>query len=325
MAQLVSIIIPCFNAERWISEAIQSCLDQTYQPIEVIVIDDGSTDKSLEVIKSFGDKIRWETGPNRGGCAARNRGIKLANGSYLQFLDADDLLHPNKIASQMLVIAGRTDVAVNGRLVRFSGPAPAWSTLQLPDCPSFEISALEFGIRKRLGEICRWVNPANDPVIGHSLPHCWLIPKELAYKIGDWDESLTMAQDNEHFDRLYLEAHGVCFDGTSVVGYRIGNQSSVSAGRSRAHAESLLRYCEASRRVLEHDNSVRARISVARGYYFCVQTMYPQHPDLVRYALKAIHSLEIPRGAEIDSPRLRLISLVFGRRIAIRLQRLVRR
>jgi glycosyltransferase involved in cell wall biosynthesis len=67
MQPLVSIIIPCYNAERWVVEAIQSCLAQTYQPIEIIVIDDGSTDRSLEVIKSFGNKIRWETSPTRVG------------------------------------------------------------------------------------------------------------------------------------------------------------------------------------------------------------------------------------------------------------------
>lgn len=101
---LVSIIIPCYNAERYVAEAIQSALDQTYPNKEVIVIDDGSTDGSLEVIKSFGHKIRWETCPNRGGSAARNRGIELARGEFIQFLDADDLLHPEKLERQAPVV-----------------------------------------------------------------------------------------------------------------------------------------------------------------------------------------------------------------------------
>lgn len=95
---LVSIIIPCWNAECYVGEAIESALAQTYPNVEVIVIDDGSTDGSLEVIKSFGDRIRWETGPNQGACAARNRGIALARGELIQFLDADDLLYPDKLA-----------------------------------------------------------------------------------------------------------------------------------------------------------------------------------------------------------------------------------
>ena len=93
---LVSIVIPCYNAERYVGEAIESALDQTYPHKEVIVIDDGSTDSSLEVIRSFGNHLRWETAPNRGGSAARNRGLELARGELIQFLDADDLLHARK-------------------------------------------------------------------------------------------------------------------------------------------------------------------------------------------------------------------------------------
>lgn len=98
---LVSIIIPCFNAERYVGEAIQSALDQTYPHCEIIVIDDGSTDGSLEIIKRFSGKIHWETGANRGGAAARNTGLRLASGEYIQFLDADDLLEPECVEAKV--------------------------------------------------------------------------------------------------------------------------------------------------------------------------------------------------------------------------------
>ncbi len=116
----VSIIIPCYNAEKYVAEAIQSALDQTYPHCEVIVIDDGSTDGSLEVIKCFGDKIRWETGPNRGGCAARNRGLELAQGEWIQFLDADDLISAEKIERQMeLARLHRPNVLISCQWKRF--------------------------------------------------------------------------------------------------------------------------------------------------------------------------------------------------------------
>lgn len=86
------MVIPCYNAEKWAGRAIQSVLDQPDVEPEVIVIDDGSTDTSLEVIRSFGDRIRWETDPNRGGGAARNRGLELATDSNVVFLDEDDFL-----------------------------------------------------------------------------------------------------------------------------------------------------------------------------------------------------------------------------------------
>jgi glycosyltransferase involved in cell wall biosynthesis len=98
---LVSILIPCFNAERWIGQAIESALAQTYSPTEIIVVDDGSTDRSLDIIKGFGQRIRWETGPNRGANATRNRLLTLARAPWLQYLDVDDYLLPDKVERQM--------------------------------------------------------------------------------------------------------------------------------------------------------------------------------------------------------------------------------
>jgi glycosyltransferase involved in cell wall biosynthesis len=112
MKPFISILIPCFNAERWVKQAIESALGQTQGNTEVIVIDDGSTDGSLGIIGSFGDRIRWETGPNRGSNRARNRLIELAHGEWVQFLDADDYLKPDKIAAQASVIAAHPELDV---------------------------------------------------------------------------------------------------------------------------------------------------------------------------------------------------------------------
>src|SRR5260221_12220127 len=97
----VSILIPCYNAERWIAQAIQSALDQTYANCEVIVADDGSFDRSLKIIRSFGERICCESGPNRGGNPTRNRLLELAHGDWVQYLDADDYLLPDKVARQV--------------------------------------------------------------------------------------------------------------------------------------------------------------------------------------------------------------------------------
>ena len=95
----VAVIIPCWNAERWVACAIQSALDQDYPSLEVVVVDDGSTDNSLEVIKSFGNRVRWESEPNRGAPAARNRGLELSNAEFVLFLDADDWLAPAAVST----------------------------------------------------------------------------------------------------------------------------------------------------------------------------------------------------------------------------------
>lgn len=98
---LVSILIPAYNADRWIRQTIQSALDQTYEPKEIIVVDDGSTDRTLEAIREFGGRIRLAEGPHAGGNAARNRLLELSAGEWVQFLDADDCLLPDKIIGQV--------------------------------------------------------------------------------------------------------------------------------------------------------------------------------------------------------------------------------
>src|SRR5438876_862551 len=112
MGALVSILIPCYNAETWIAQAIESALVQTWSDKEIIVVDDGSTDRSLDVIRQFNGHIQWKAGPNRGGNAARNRLLELAHGEWLQYLDADDYLLPHKITQQMDFVSAHVDLDV---------------------------------------------------------------------------------------------------------------------------------------------------------------------------------------------------------------------
>ena len=112
MHPLVSILIPCYNAERWISQAIESALGQTWPNKRVIVLDDGSTDGSLGVIRQYEQHIYWETGQNRGGGYARNRLLELAGGEWIQYLDADDYLLPEKVAQQVDFAVQHPDVDI---------------------------------------------------------------------------------------------------------------------------------------------------------------------------------------------------------------------
>lgn len=98
--QAVTIAIPCFNAARWISAAIQSALDQTWPDKEVIVVDDGSTDESVEIVRGFGAKVTLIATEHCGGNHARNAAVRIATGEWVQFLDADDFLEPQKIEQQ---------------------------------------------------------------------------------------------------------------------------------------------------------------------------------------------------------------------------------
>jgi len=98
---LVTVIIPVFNCENYLGDAIQAVLGQTYRPIEIIVVDDGSTDASSNVAKQYGSEVQYFFQQNSGAGAARNHGIKLAHGSFFSFLDADDLWLKNKLLMQL--------------------------------------------------------------------------------------------------------------------------------------------------------------------------------------------------------------------------------
>ena len=98
---LVSCVVPVHNGERYLGEALDSIAAQTHRPIEIIVVDDGSTDGSAAVAGRHPAAVRLHAQPNAGPAAARNRGLRDARGEYLAFLDADDLWHPEKLECQM--------------------------------------------------------------------------------------------------------------------------------------------------------------------------------------------------------------------------------
>jgi glycosyltransferase involved in cell wall biosynthesis len=107
---LVSVVIPCYNGEAFLREAIESALEQSYQRVEVIVVDDGSTDRSSEIAQQF--PVRYIRQPNRGLTASRNLGVCESRGSYIVFLDADDRLKPDAVETGLRVLAERPECAM---------------------------------------------------------------------------------------------------------------------------------------------------------------------------------------------------------------------
>ena len=194
MSYLVSVIIPCYNAERWIAEAIDSCLNQTYPSVEIIVIDDGSIDNSLEIVKSYGNKVIWETGENKGGNHARNRGFALSKGEYIQFLDADDYILPEKIARQVGFLEENDADVVYGDW-RHRQHLPSGETF-LED---IKISGAQEDILESLLADW-WVSPA-----------CILFSREVVEKSGGWDESLRAGQDRDFFLSVAMDGARVAY------------------------------------------------------------------------------------------------------------------
>jgi hypothetical protein len=202
MGLLVSILIPCYNAERWIAPAIESSLAQTWPDKEIVVVDDGSTDDSVDIIRQFDGRIRWETGPNRGGNAARNRLLELAGGQWLQYLDADDYLLPDKIALQMAFLETRPELDV------VFGPV----TIE----HRFDLSAR------------REVVPIPEPHDLWVLLASWSLPqtgaplwrKQAILDVGGWKVGQPCCQEHELYLRLLIGKKRFAFCPTNGAIYR---------------------------------------------------------------------------------------------------------
>jgi glycosyltransferase involved in cell wall biosynthesis len=104
--ETISVVIPVYNGERFVAEAIRSVLDQSARPLECVVVDDGSTDATRAIVESFGSAVRYEYQENSGVSRARNRGVELARGELVAFLDHDDVWLPTKLAAQLEALDG---------------------------------------------------------------------------------------------------------------------------------------------------------------------------------------------------------------------------
>ena len=138
---LVSVIMPAYNAEQYVDEAIESALAQTYRPIEVLVADDGSTDGTAEVVRGYGKPVVYLHRENAGPAAARNLALEHAKGKYVAFLDADDLWHPRKLEAQVPLLEADPALGLcgaelrsfcNGEPVEWSPGPPAGEVYEIP-------------------------------------------------------------------------------------------------------------------------------------------------------------------------------------------------
>lgn len=177
---LASVIIPCYNCERYLEETIQSVREQTYPNVELVLVDDGSTDGTREIIEHYADNAVCHFGPNRGASVARTTGTELASGAYIQYLDADDRLRPGALEQRIAALkAEAADVAYS-----------KYQRLRPKNGGFVEGDVVE----KTLEE----VHP--DPEIA-TLGSFWLPPAALTYRreiverIGEWNDSLPVIQD----------------------------------------------------------------------------------------------------------------------------------
>ncbi len=173
---LVSVIIPAYNYGRFLADAIESVLAQTFKDYELIVVDDGSTDNTQEVVKPYQGRMHYQRNQNRGLSATRNFGVSLAKGKYLAFLDADDEWLPNKLAVQVPVLDDHPDAAlVMSRFTLMDGSRQALPGLKPLNKP---------------GETFREI-----VYHGTACPSSFLVRRECFEALGGFDESIATMED----------------------------------------------------------------------------------------------------------------------------------
>lgn len=305
MTPLVSVLIPCFNAERYLAQTLEAVLAQTWPALEVIVVDDGSADGSAAVAEAFAPRgVTLIRQANAGAAAARNRAFAACRGDYIQFLDADDLIDPDKIALQMARLAGAPDHVASAEWGRFY--ASPDETPFRPETNWRDLAPVD------------WLVESRREGLGMLFPALWLAPRAVVERAGPWDERLTLGDDGEYFTRLVLASQGVLFCPGARARYRSGVPGSLSGAKAWASAVLVNELCEAHVRARE--DSERVRRGFALSWRHLAHAAYPYDPALAEDALaraRALHPVElVPDGG----PAFRLLSRLLGWRAARRLQ-----
>ncbi|MEN9662536.1 MAG: hypothetical protein RL324_1485 [Verrucomicrobiota bacterium] len=307
-AALVSILIPCHNAEPWLAETLESALAQTWPAKEIIVVDDGSTDRSLEIARGFESRgVRIISQPNAGASAARNAAWRASRGEWLQFLDADDLLAPDKIERQMQCAAqAGPGCALAGTWHRFHATPGDMATVSQPLCT--DLPPVDWMIIK-----------FEQHAMMH--PAAWLTPRRLADAAGPWDESLSLDDDGEFFSRVVLASAGVRCCHAAVSFYRSGLPGSLSKTKSeRSWASAYRSLAQSAGRLRQHEDSARTRHACATVLQRYVYESYPRAVGSRTAATTELARLGGSDLAPEGGPQFQFWRRWLGWRLARRLQ-----
>lgn len=289
MKPLVSILISAYNAEEWIGYTLQSAVAQTWPRKEIIVVDDGSTDRTAEVARKFASKgVTIISTKNGGLSAGQNNAYRHCLGDYIQFLDADDLLAPDKIERQLDALT-----ASDSRRILLSSPwAPFYYRTRharfVRNSVWQDLPPVEWLLRKLEENL-------------HMQNATWLVSRELAEAAGPWDESLHYDQDGEYFARVLLASERTRFVPETGIFYRVTGSGRVShIGTSDKKRESMLRSMKLHIRYLRSlEDSERVRKAcltyVQNWYYYFYPGPTGFIQELQRIAATLDGCLEEPR------------------------------
>lgn len=274
---LVSIVLPCYNAEAFLDRSLGALFAQTHRPLELIAVDDGSTDGTLRLLE---DAVARAPFPmtvlkqaNAGACAARNRGLKLAQGEYVQFMDADDALLPEKVAVhvQAALMAGSPEIVVGASRTYGADGALKWTDAQEPvdRDPWLDLA------RHRLGG-----TPNN------------LWKRTALLEAGGWDEHMRSSQEYDLLFRLLQRGARVTHVSAMLTEVHLQGTGSISTQRLDL---TWKRFIELRVRIIEHLRTEQPALDLSPYWqllFDSVRTLYAYDPD---EAIK-LHARLLPSG-----------------------------
>ncbi len=290
MDALVSIIMPVYNAERYLGKAIESALDQTWENLELIIVIDGAKDQSLSIAKAYqSKKIIVIEQENLGASAARNRGIREAQGKYIQFLDSDDILDKNKIKLQVELLDKHDCSIAFGSTVHFNDEDNHLLGTASDSWFTGKHQPVDFLTKLYGAEII------GENYGGMIQPNAWLVPKKVITKAGFWNENLTLDDDGEFFCRVILASKSIFYLPNCINYYRKITQAktNLSALKSKQAFESAILSTDLKYKHLSEYVEEKLLNKIFNRLYWNVAiTLYPFHLSLFKKIKEKIKKLD---------------------------------
>lgn len=307
---LVSVIISAYNAERYVAQTIDAVLAQTWSNLEIIVVNDGSTDNTRTVLNAYADKVIIVDQENKGQDAALNTGYRHSKGAFVKFMDSDDLINPEMIELQVKTLEGSNDDYV---------AYGEWSRFYHDDLSTADFAPLSY-----------WRNMAPldfltaDPDGVMLQCGIMLVPRKLIEKAGLWDERLILGNDTEFYTRILINSKGVLFSKNARLFYRSGITTSISVQKSYKFFEStFLAATIFEKYLLEAEDSVRVRNLISNAYLDYAYQMYPNFPELFKKHEEKIKEIGFGTRKLMGGKYFILCRKLFGWKNAKKLQLLI--
>lgn len=275
MSQTVSVVIPTYNYGRFIAEAIGSVLEQTHQPIEIVVVDDGSTDDTANVVVSFGDKVKYVRQENAGVCSARNRGVAESSGEFVAFLDADDIMEPTSLEKQLEKFDAEEVGLVHCGLRLFDSETNRTIKLQL-----------EGGEDRVADDLLLWEGP------GIAGPGAVVVRRESFNAVGGFDTRMKVGEDWDFCYRV-ARMYKVAFVPEALVNYR---SHAGAAHRNVAEMERGMRWFYEKAFSTQDEAVLAVRRRAYGNFHKVMAGSYFHERSYVQFARHAVQSIFMRPG-----------------------------